>query len=114
MAALTRRRRKSTRTRRRRGGRKSAAKPIGKPAVKIVRYHMKGCGACEMSKEAWDDFCKNPPPNVEHEAIEEANIPESAGIKAFPTYVVFVNGKETKREQGAITDSAKITQLLQG
>ena len=110
MAARTRRHRKSTRSRRRRGGRKSAAKP----AVKIVRYHMNGCSACEMSKEAWDDFCKNPPPNVEHEAIEEANIPESAGIEAFPTYVVFVNGKETKRQQGAITDSAKITQLLQG
>jgi len=110
MAARTRRRRKSARSRRRRGGRKSAAKP----AVKIVRYHMNGCSACEMSKKAWDDFCNNPPPNVEHEAIEEANIPESAGIEAFPTYVVFVNGKETNRQQGAITDSAKITQLLQG
>ena len=75
---------------------------------------MNGCEACNVSKEAWDDFCNNPPPNVEHEAIEEANIPPTAGIKAFPTYIVFVNGKEVKRQVGAIRDSAEITQLLQG
>lgn len=96
-----------TRRRRRRGGRKSAAKP-----VKIVRYHMNGCGACEMSKKAWNDFCNNPPPNVEHEAIEEADIPESARIKAFPTYVVFENGRERNRKEGAITTKEGITQLL--
>jgi len=110
MAARTRRRRKSTRTRRRRGGRKSAAKP----AVKIVRYHLNGCGACNVSKEAWDDFCNNPPPNVEYEAIESKDIPETAGIKAFPTYVVFVNGKEVKRQEGAITSKEGIIQLLPG
>ena len=109
MAARTRRRRKSARSRRRRGGRKPAAK-----SVKIVRYHMNGCGACEMSEKAWDDFCNSSQGGVEHEAIESKDIPESAGIKAFPTYVVFVNGKETKRHQGAITDSAEITQLLPG
>ena len=112
MATRTRRRRKSARSRRRRGGRKPAAKPAAKSSVKIVRYHMNGCSACKMSEEAWNDFCNSSQGGVEHEAIEEANIPETAGINAFPTYVVFVNGKEVNRQEGAITDSAKITQLL--
>jgi hypothetical protein len=110
MAARTRRRRKSARTRRRRRG---GSKPTAN-SVKIVRYHLNGCGACNVSKEAWDDFCNNPPPNVEYEAIESKDIPESARIKAFPTYVVFVNGKETKRHQGAIGSKEEIIQLLLG
>ena len=106
-----------TRRRRRRGGRTTTLNRKAKPStksVKIVRYHMNGCGACEMSKEAWNDFCNNPPDGVEHQAIEEANIPESAGIKAFPTYVVFVNGRERNRKEGAITTKEGITQLLLG
>lgn len=90
---------------------KPSAKPSAKP-VKIVRYYMNGCGACEMSKKAWDDFCNNLSDGVEHEAIESEYIPESAGIKAFPTYVVFVNGKEVNRQPGAITTKEGITQLL--
>jgi thiol-disulfide isomerase/thioredoxin len=90
-------------------------KVVSKPAAKkIVRYHMNGCGACEMSKEAWNDFCNNPPDGVEHEAIEEADIPKSARIKAFPTYVVFENGRERNRKEGAITTKEGITQLLPG
>ena len=89
------------------------AKPSAN-SVKIVRYHMNGCGACEMSKEAWNDFCNNPPDGVEHEAIEEADIPKSARIKAFPTYVVFENGRERNRKEGAITTKEGITQLLPG
>ena len=103
--------------RRRRGGRMTTLnrKVVSKPAAKkIVRYHMNGCGACEMSKEAWNDFCNNPPDGVEHEAIEEADIPKSARIKAFPTYVVFENGRERNRKEGAITTKEGITQLLPG
>lgn len=109
--------RKVRRTRRRRRGGRTTLNRKAKASaksVKIVRYHMNGCGACEMSKKAWNDFCNNPPPNVEHQAIEEANIPESARIKAFPTYVVFVNGKEVNRQPGAITTKEGITQLLPG
>jgi hypothetical protein len=112
MAARTRRRRKSARSRRR-GGRKPAEKPAAK-SVKIVRYHMNGCKACNVSEKAWDDFCNNPPPNVEHEAIESNDIPETARIEAFPTYIVLVNGKEVKRQVGAITSKEGITQLLPG
>lgn len=104
-----------TRRRRRRGGRATLTrKAPPRKSVKIVRYHMNGCGACEMSKEAWNDFCNNLSDGVEHEAIEEADIPESAGIKAFPTYVVFVNGRERNRKEGAITTKEGITQLLLG
>ena len=91
--------------------RKAASKPAAK---KIVRYHMNGCGACEMSEKAWNDFCNNLSDGVEHQAIESEHIPESAGIEVFPTYVVFENGRETKRQPGAIMDSAKITQLVRG
>ena len=104
-----------TRRRRRRGGRATLTrKAPPRKSVKIVRYHMNGCGACEMSKQAWDDFCNNLSDGVEHQAIEEADIPESVGIKAFPTYVVFVNGRERNRKEGAITTKEGITQLLLG
>ena len=102
-----------TRRRRRRGGRATLTrKAPPRKSVKIVRYYMNGCGACKMSEKAWNDFCNNLSDGVEHQAIESEHIPESARIKAFPTYVVFENGRETKRQPGAIMDSAKITQLL--
>jgi len=71
---------------------------------------MDGCPACEMSEDAWETFkASGAAKTVE---IESANIPESAKIEAFPTYVVRKDGKETKRKQGAITDVSEINRLL--
>ena len=109
--------RKVRRTRRRRRGGRTTLNRKAKPSaksVKIVRYHMNGCGACKMSEKAWNDFCNNLSDGVEHQAIESEHIPESARIKAFPTYVVFENGRERNRKEGAITTKEGITQLLPG
>ena len=72
---------------------------------------MDGCPACENSKDAWESFKKSTK-NVKTVEIESANIPESANIEAYPTYVVRKNGKETNRKQGAITEVQAINQLL--
>lgn len=71
---------------------------------------MDGCPACEMSKDAWKTFKKTT--KAKTVEVESANIPESAKIEAFPTYVVRKDGKETNRKVGAIMDSKQISQLL--
>jgi hypothetical protein len=71
---------------------------------------MDGCPACEMSEDAWKKFkARGSAKTIE---IESANIPESAKIEAFPTYVVRKGGKETKRKEGAIMDDREISRLL--
>lgn len=80
--------------------------------VEITKYYMDGCPACEKSKDAWEAFKKTT--KAETKEIESANIPESANIEAFPTYVVRKNGKETKRHTGAIMSAGEVNQLLQG
>ena len=98
------------RTRRKTRRRRTVRRKKGGSKVEITRYYMDGCPACEMSKPAWDAFKRTT--NVKFTEIESANIPENAKIDAFPTYIVRKNGKETKRQQGAIMDAATISQLL--
>jgi len=78
--------------------------------VMITRYYMHGCPACEMSKTPWDEFKRKS--NVKVVEIESANLPASAKVEAFPTYIVRKHGKETKRHQGAIMSTEEISQLL--
>lgn len=78
--------------------------------IMITRYYMNGCPACEMSKKPWDEFKQKS--NIKVVEIESANLPPSANVKAFPTYVVRKRGKETKRHQGAIMSAGEINQLL--
>jgi hypothetical protein len=63
-----------------------------------------------MSKDAWQTFKKTG--KAKTVEVESANIPESAKITAFPTYVVRKDGKETNRKVGAITNPANFSQLL--
>jgi hypothetical protein len=78
--------------------------------VIITRYYMIGCPACEMSKTPWEEFKQKS--NVKVVEVESANLPPSAKVEAFPTYVVRKHGKETKRHQGAIMSSGEISRLL--
>ena len=80
--------------------------------VEITRYFKNGCPACDMSKDAWESFKKTT--KAKTNEVESANIPESANIEAYPTYVVRKNGKETKRHTGAIMSAGEVNQLLQG
>ena len=90
-------------------------RPRGSPGpqgITIIRFWMNGCGACQMSEEAWTEFEKMSP--VKTVKIERAAIPPQWDneIKAFPTYIVVgPNGKKLKKKMGAITDSAKLMQL---
>lgn len=103
--------RKQKKTRKQRKQRKPGMP--GKPriaGVMITRYYMHGCPACEMSKTPWDEFKRKS--NVKVVEIESANLPASAKVEAFPTYIVRKHGKETKRHQGAIMSTEEISQLL--
>lgn len=111
----TQRRRKSRKSRissKKKTVRRSKRVGGGTTGVEITRYYMDGCPACEMSKDAWQKFKKTAKARTDE--IESANIPESANIEAYPTYIVRKDGKETNRKQGAITKVEDITQLLQG
>jgi len=72
---------------------------------------LNGCGACAASEEAWTQFEKESP--IKTLKIESSAIPPewSEEVKAFPTYIVVVDGKKVAKEQGAITDSAKLKKL---
>lgn len=81
--------------------------------VTIIRFWMQGCGACEMSEDAWTKFEGMSP--VKTVKIERAAIPPKWNheVEAFPTYlVVGPNGKKLKKKQGAITDPAKLMQFV--
>ena len=83
-----------------------------KAGIVITRYYMNGCPACEMSKKPWDEFKGKKKSNVKVVEIESANLPPSANVKAFPTYVVRKRGKETNRKEGAIMSAGEVSQLL--
>lgn len=83
-----------------------------KAGIVITRYYMNGCPACEMSKKPWDEFKGKKKSNVKVVEIESANLPPSANVKAFPTYVVRKRGKETNRKEGAIMSVGEVSQLL--
>ena len=74
---------------------------------------MNGCGACEVSKDAWTQFEKESP--IKTDKIESSEIPPewSEEVKAFPTYIVVVDGKKVAKEQGAITDVSKLRKLVE-
>lgn len=102
MTVKTRRRRRR-RTRRRGGG--NSEEP------KIIRFRLEGCAACNMSQDAWNEFVKTSP--IKSVEIEQSAIPPewNKEVQAFPTYIVAVNGKKVAKEQGAITDPAKLNKL---
>jgi hypothetical protein len=72
---------------------------------------MNGCGACAASEEAWTQFEKESP--IKTVKIESDSIPPewSKEVKAFPTYIVVVDGKKVAKEQGAIQDVGKLKKL---
>ena len=79
----------------------------------IIRFRLNGCGACEMSQPAWAEFENDPSDGIKKVEIESSAIPPewSNEVKAFPTYIVVVDGKKVAKEQGAITDIAKLKAL---
>jgi hypothetical protein len=97
---------------RRQKQRKTRKQPQRKVGIVITRYYMNGCPACEMSKKHWDEFKNTKKSNVKVVEIESANLPPSANVKAFPTYVVRKRGKETNRKEGAIMSAGEVNQLL--
>ena len=103
MRKTIRRRRRYTR-RKKRGGRDDK-QPM------IIRFWLEGCGACAMSEDAWTKFEKDSP--IKTVKIESSAIPPewSEEVKAFPTYIVVVDGKKVAKEQGAITDLSKLRKL---
>lgn len=103
-----------TKTRKQPRRQKRTRKQVRKPSgVIITRYFMNGCPACEMSKRPWDEFKDSKQKSgIKIVEIESANLPPSANVKAFPTYVVRKRGKETKRHQGAIMSAGEVNQLL--
>jgi len=90
---------------RRRGGQMQAEPPT------IIRFWLNGCGACAASEEAWTQFEKESP--IKTVKIESSAIPPkwSEEVKAFPTYIVVVDGKKVAKEQGAIQDIGKLKKL---
>lgn len=100
------RRKRSVRTRRRRRGGTEEEPPM------IIRFRLEGCGACNMSQNAWDTFAKTSP--IKPVEIEQSAIPPQWNdeVKAFPTYIVVVDGKKVvAKKQGAITDPANLKKL---
>ena len=105
MTVKTRRRRTLRRRTRqkRRGG--NSEEPT------IIRFRLEGCAACNMSQDAWDEFAKTSP--IKPVEIEQSAIPPKWNneVQAFPTYIVVMDGKKVAKEQGAITDPAKLKKL---
>ena len=100
----TRKQQRRRSIKRRKGGSKS-----GEPI--IIRFWLDGCGACAMSEDAWTKFEKESP--IKTVKIESKAIPPewNSEVKAFPTYIVVVDGKKVAKEQGAITDLSKLKKL---
>jgi hypothetical protein len=98
---------------RRQKQRKTRKQQPRKAGLVITRYYMNGCPACEMSKKPWDEFKgSKKKSNIKIVEIESANLPPSANVKAFPTYIVRKRGKETNRKEGAIMSAGEVSQLL--
>jgi hypothetical protein len=64
-----------------------------------------------MSQDTWDQFAKTSP--IKPVEIEQSAIPPEWNneVQAFPTYIVVMDGKKIAKEQGAITDLAKLKKL---
>jgi hypothetical protein len=67
-----------------------------------------------MSQDAWAEFENDPSDDSKKVEIESSEIPPewSNEVKAFPTYVVVVDGKKVAKEQGAITNPEKLKKLV--
>ena len=80
---------------------------------RVVFYYMDGCPHCEATWPAWKDAKDKLKGKM---SVEEKESAEAApdGVKRFPTFVVWVNGKESKRFEGARTDSKKLVDEIEG
>jgi hypothetical protein len=74
---------------------------------------MQGCGACKISEDAWTKFEEDSSDDSKKVKIEQSAIPPewNSEVKAFPTYIVVVDGKKVAKEQGAIRDVETLKKL---
>jgi hypothetical protein len=81
---------------------------------RVIFYYMDGCPHCDATKPAWKDAKGK----LEKKGmkVEEKESAEAApdGVQRFPTFVVWVDGKEARRFEGARTDSKKLVDEIEG
>lgn len=80
---------------------------------RVVFYYMDGCSHCAATWPAWKDAKEKLKGKMK---VEEKESAEAApdGVRQFPTFVVWVDGKEVRRFDGARTDSKKLVDEIQG
>jgi thiol-disulfide isomerase/thioredoxin len=81
---------------------------------RVIFYHMDGCPHCAATWPAWKDAKEKL--TAKGMKVEEKESAEAApdGVKRFPTFVVLINGKESKRFEGARTDAKKLVDEIEG
>lgn len=83
------------------------------PQKVVILYWMDGCPHCVANEKAWGEYCKMAKKDkVATRKVESANVPEDANVGSFPTMVLVVDGKETKRTTGAKESGEEIKQAL--
>ncbi len=83
--------------------------------IAVVYFHMIGCHHCKAMRPAWED-AKKQMKGMDVEEKESQDVDMNDGVQGFPTIVVYRNGKEHKRLEGAREQGKEIlTELgLQG
>jgi thiol-disulfide isomerase/thioredoxin len=66
----------------------------------VVYFYMIGCPHCEAMRPAWEN-AKKQIKNVEISEKESATLSPDDGVQSFPTVILYKNGKEVKRIEGA-------------
>jgi glutaredoxin len=82
----------------------------------ITFYHMEGCGWCKKVKPEWEK-CKQDASSKNIKTKEVAaekmtDADKKKGINGFPTFIITINGKDTKYE-GERTSDAIIQYVYQ-
>ena len=76
----------------------------------LVLFYMDGCSYCKQNEKAWKEAKKKYGGNIAE--IESAEVPESAGVTAFPTMKYISEGGQEKSISGAQQSGDEILQKL--
>ena len=77
----------------------------------VVYFYMIGCPHCEHMRPAWND-AKKKMKGVEVKEKESREVESDDGVQSFPTVVLYKNGKESKRIEGARDKGSQILSEL--
>ena len=81
-----------------------------KNGLKLVEFYTNWCGYCKKQKPELEKMDKIWIGQIE--ADENQEIAQKYGINAFPTFLIFNNGKEVKRMSGLRTKENLMEEIL--